>query len=144
MAAARLAGRFQALDVRGRTVVFDVGHNPDAADAFCRALRERFRGRPACLVLGIMKDKDVRGMVAHYAARARTIICTAPATERAAAPEAIRDCLPATFKGKVSVAPAVASAVEQAFASPEEIVCVAGSFFTVGEAMKYLRVTPYG
>ena len=37
----------------------------------------------------------------------------------------------------------VAAAVEEAFESKEDIVCIAGSFFTVGEAMEYLNLDPY-
>jgi dihydrofolate synthase/folylpolyglutamate synthase len=136
-------GRFQVMTVRGRSVVFDVGHNPDAATAFCRSFRDRFGDVPVCLVLGIMKDKDIAGMMAHYAAVARRIICTAPATERAASPENLKKSVPGAFKGSLLTAATVASGVETAMASPEEIVCIAGSFFTVGEAMAYLNIDPY-
>jgi dihydrofolate synthase/folylpolyglutamate synthase len=144
MAGAWLPGRFQTLSVRERTTVFDVGHNPDAAGVLCRSLREQFKARSICLVLGIMKDKDIAGMMAHYAAAARRIICTAPATERAALPETIKNVVPGTFAGVVTSASTVAIAVEEAFRSHEDIICIAGSFFTVGEAMKYLNIDPYG
>jgi dihydrofolate synthase / folylpolyglutamate synthase len=138
-----LPGRFQTTEVRGRPVVFDVGHNPDAARAFCLSLRERFKTQSICLILGIMKDKDIAGMMAHYVTVAWRIICTAPATDRAAAPETIKNMVPETFNNGLSVASTVAAAVEAALASPEEVICIAGSFFTVGEAMRYLNVNPY-
>jgi dihydrofolate synthase / folylpolyglutamate synthase len=143
LAEAWLPGRFQALFVRGRVTVFDVGHNPDAAGAFCRSFRKQFMTQSVCLVLGIMKDKDIAGMLVSYAAVARRIICTAPATERAASPETIKNLVPDSFNGESSAVPTVALAVDEAFKSPEDIVCVAGSFFTVGEAMTYLNVDPY-
>jgi dihydrofolate synthase / folylpolyglutamate synthase len=141
--AAWLPGRFQILTVRKRCVVFDVGHNPDAAGAFCRELQERFNGESVCMVLGIMKDKEIAGMMPWYASVARRIILTAPATERAARPEALRENIPAGFNGECSIASTVAHAVAAAFASPEEVICIAGSFFTVGEAMTYLKIDPY-
>jgi len=140
---ARLPGRFQTLFVRNRLTVFDVGHNPDAASALCRSLRERFKKQSICLVLGIMKDKDMAGMMEHYVTVARRIICTAPATERAAAPETLKNMVPGTFNGGLSAVSTVAAAVEEAFESKEDIVCIAGSFFTVGEAMEYLNLDPY-
>jgi dihydrofolate synthase / folylpolyglutamate synthase len=143
MAAARLPGRFQTIAVRDRTVVFDVGHNPDAAMTFCRTLKEQYKGQSVCLVLGIMKDKDIGGMLVYYAAAAGRIICTAPATGRAAPAETIKTMVPGTFKGRVSAASTVAAAVEEAFASKEEVIGIAGSFFTVGEAMEYLNINPY-
>jgi dihydrofolate synthase / folylpolyglutamate synthase len=138
-----LPGRFQVIAVRDKLAVFDVGHNPDAAHVFCQSLQERFPGKPVCCILGIMKDKDIAGMVPHYARLAQRILCTAPATERAARPEQIKKHIPDTFKGVCEVAATVASAVEAAFTTPEQIVCVAGSFFTVGEAMVSLNINPY-
>jgi len=52
-------------------------------------------------------------------------------------------CIPADFAGIGTAAPSVASAVEQALDGPEEIVCIVGSFFTVGEAMEMLGIEPY-
>jgi dihydrofolate synthase / folylpolyglutamate synthase len=138
-----LPGRFQTLTIRTRNVVFDVGHNPDAAMAFCRSLQSTFKGRSVCCVLGIMKDKDIAGIMTQYTAVASRLICTAPATGRAAEPERIKKNIPGTFKGVCMVAGTVASAVETAFKSPEEIICIAGSFFTVGEAMEYLHIDPW-
>ena len=138
-----LPGRFQVLAVRKRIVVFDVGHNPDAAMAFCRSLQRAFKGRSVCCVLGIMKDKDIAGMMTYYTAVAGRLICTAPATERAAGPEHLKSHVPDTFEGVCEVAGTVASAVETAFKSPEEIICIAGSFFTVGEVMVCLNIHPY-
>ena len=138
-----LPARFQTLVVRSRNVVFDVGHNPDAVGAFCHSLQSAFKGRSVCCVLGIMKDKDIAGIMEYYAAVARRLICTAPATERAAGPEHLKNHVPDTFEGVCEVAATVASAVETAFKSPEQIICIAGSFFTVGEAMEYLHIDPW-
>ena len=51
-----LPGRFHVAMVRGRIVIFDVGHNPAAAEAFCFALRRRYGEQTVCMVAGIMKD----------------------------------------------------------------------------------------
>ena len=139
-----LPGRFQAMTIRNRTVVFDVGHNPDAVNALCGELQREFSGKSICFVVGVMKDKDSAAMVPRYAAVARRVIFTAPATERAARPEELRNKLPADFQGECRIAAVVASAIETAFASPEDVICIVGSFFTVGEAMGCLNVDPYG
>ena len=143
LARARLPGRFQVVPLRGRTVVFDVGHNPDAAEAFCKALQERFNGKKICFVTGIMKDKDIAGILGHYCIIAERFIFTQPATDRAAKPEELKKNLPGDYKGISYSSSSIASAMEAAFNSPEEIVCIAGSFFTVGEAMEHLGVKPY-
>jgi dihydrofolate synthase/folylpolyglutamate synthase len=140
---ARLPGRFHVESIRNRTVVFDVGHNPNAAEAFCSSLQSRFKGKTVCFVLGIMKDKDSAGMLAQYARAARRFIFTAPATERAATPEVLRAAVPAGFSGECRTSPNVGAAVEMAFEGREEIICIAGSFFTVGEGMLRLGIEPY-
>ncbi|HAJ79082.1 MAG TPA: hypothetical protein DCO75_04860, partial [Fibrobacteres bacterium] len=61
-----LPGRFQILELLNRIVVFDVGHNPNAAEAMADALKIRFDGLPMCFVTGIMKDKDIAGILSHY------------------------------------------------------------------------------
>jgi dihydrofolate synthase/folylpolyglutamate synthase len=138
-----LPGRFQAMTIRNRDVIFDVGHNPDAARAFCRSLGRISKGKSICFVPGIMKDKDIAGIMAHYSAVASRFVCTAPATERAAAPEDLQKNIPGVFRGTCSLAATVAAAIELAFKSSEDIICIAGSFFTVGEAMKCLKIDPY-
>ena len=140
---ARLPGRFQVETVRGRTVVFDVGHNPNAAEAFCNSLQSRFRGKSLSLVLGVMKDKDIAGMMAQYARVAHRLILSAPATERAARPDVLRALVPPEFLGECAISPNVGAAVDAAFQGTEEVICIAGSFFTVGEAMGYLGIKPY-
>jgi dihydrofolate synthase/folylpolyglutamate synthase len=141
--AAKVPGRFQIESIRGRTVIFDVGHNPGAAQAFSGALQERFSGKTVCLVTGIMKDKDLAGILHHYGRVADRLILTRPATERAAGLEDLEKNLPHDFNGSYLLSPTVASAVESALGCPEEIIGIAGSFFTVGEAMEYLGVKPY-
>jgi dihydrofolate synthase/folylpolyglutamate synthase len=140
---ATLPGRFQVQSIRGRTVVFDVGHNPDAAQAFCNALQKRFPRESVCVVTGVMKDKDISGILAQYGRIADRIILSRPSTDRAASMEDLEQKMPATFKGSFSSKATIAAAIEAAFGSPEDCICVAGSFFTVGEAMQYLGVKPF-
>ena len=143
LAGAWLPGRFQTVSLRGKTVVFDVGHNPDAAETICTALRQRFGEAPLCVVPGIMQDKDIAAMMPRYAAVARRIVAATPDTPRAASAATLLRHVPDTFTGEKIEAASVAEAVEAALHGPEVVVCVAVSFFTVGEAMRH-RLAPYG
>ena len=131
IAEAYLPGRFQQLRISGKTVVFDVGHNPDAAAVLCRTLRRRYPGKSICFVAGIMADKEYPEMLREYGAVARHIICTRPDTGRAATAEMLASHLSGV---SCSVCPAVGGAFDAALRRPEEVVCVTGSFYTVGEA----------
>ena len=132
IADAYLPGRLQQLDVSGRTVIIDVGHNPDAASALCAALDERFRGKSMCMVAGIMADKEYPAMLARYAATAGHIILTRPKTDRAAVAEDLARHVP---EHRRTVVPDVAEAVASALQRTEDVVCITGSFYTVGEAL---------
>jgi dihydrofolate synthase/folylpolyglutamate synthase len=148
---ARLPGRFQVVVARGKQIVFDVGHNPDSAESFCQALKYRFckreskQGLPSfCIVLGIMKDKDYAGMLPHYARLAKRLILAKPAIFRAAATADLRRFVPPDFTGACHEFQDIMGAIEAALDGPQEIVVVAGSFFTVGETMRHLGIEPYG
>jgi dihydrofolate synthase/folylpolyglutamate synthase len=140
---ARLPGRFQIVKSRGKTVVFDVGHNPQAASRFCAAFAGRFGKERVCCMIGIMKDKDIKGMMTHFARIGDRMILTAPAIDRAASAETLTKALPTDFAGSAVCVEDLPKAVETAFAGSEEIVCIAGSFHTVGEAMAVLGIEPY-
>ncbi len=142
--AAYMPGRFQISNVKGKTVVFDVGHNPDAAAVFAETVLNLFPGKSVCVVAGIMKDKDTAGILSCYCRAASKIVLAKPEGERSADTAALRMGIPDSFAGNVLQIPSVAEAVAAALDSGLDIVCVAGSFFTVGEAMKALGVRPYG
>jgi dihydrofolate synthase/folylpolyglutamate synthase len=139
-----LPGRFQIVVVKGKAVVLDVSHNPDAAKAFADTFTANFPGRKTLLVTGIMKDKDATGILRCYCSVASKIILTRPDVERSAETADLRASLPVDFTGDVKEIPSVSTAVVAALDSSEDIVCVVGSFFTVGEAMKALGIEPYG
>jgi dihydrofolate synthase/folylpolyglutamate synthase len=141
---ARLPGRFQIVNASGKTVVFDVGHNSEAAMRFCAAFMRRFGGKSVCSVIGIMKDKDMAGMMPHFARISNRLIATAPSIERAASPETLLAAVPDTGTCSSGSIADLSKAIETAMRGDEEIVCIAGSFHTVGEAMVVLGIKPYG
>jgi dihydrofolate synthase/folylpolyglutamate synthase len=138
-----LPGRFQVLKMRGKTIVFDVGHNPDAAKSFIETLAAVFPNAATCLVTGIMKDKDAAGIFEQYCKKASRIILTKPDVERSAETGELRPKVPAWFKGDVVEIERVGDAVDAALTSECDVVCVVGSFYTVGEGMEKLGVAPY-
>jgi dihydrofolate synthase / folylpolyglutamate synthase len=138
-----LPGRFQMESVGTKKIIFDVGHNPDAAAAFTTALSKRFENRSTCIVIGIMKDKDMAGMFAQYCKKADRIILTRPKGDRSADTAVLKSCLPEWFHGTVQEISVVSNAVKIALSSTEKVICITGSFLTVGEAMAGLGFSPY-
>lgn len=138
-----LPARFQTVVVRGKEVVFDVAHNPQAVAELCEVIRHRFDNIPVCLVAGIMADKDAQYMFEKYTEFATKIIITRPETPRAATPSELVKKIPDSFKKNIEIIDNVKDAVCSACTKFDGIICVTGSFYLVGEAMTALQIEPY-
>lgn len=119
---------------RNPLVVLDGAHNPQGAECLRDALKQNFSYRRLHLVLGIMADKDIRGMLRRLLPIAQTAIFTRPRYERAANPENLRR-LARPFIQKYYVIPDVGAAIHEAMAlaDPEDLICIAGSLYFAGE-----------
>jgi dihydrofolate synthase/folylpolyglutamate synthase len=124
------------LEFRGN-VLFDGAHNAAGAKAL-GAFLEEFIG-PVILVFGVMKDKDLSEMTAALFPFAEKLILTHSANERSIETSALRSF--ADGNRFVIETETVGKALDQAFdwAAPEDIICVTGSLYLVGEAMKLLN-----
>lgn len=58
---------------RGSELWLDGGHNPAAATAVSAALEARAAGRPVHLILGMLSNKDARGLMLPFARYARSL-----------------------------------------------------------------------
>jgi dihydrofolate synthase/folylpolyglutamate synthase len=92
-------------------------------------------------VFGCCADKDIAEMIDKVNLGADKVIFTrAASTPRAAAPEDLQKLFQER-SGKMSqVARSVPEAIEMAIraVSREDLICVTGSFYVVGEALKHL------
>ena len=134
IAGARVAGRLETL-ARAPLVVADGAHNPAAAAALAAALRDGFAWRRCFLVLGVMADKDLRGMGEALAGLAHGIWCCALDSPRARDPASLADALRplgAPVAEAASVAEGIACA--RAAANADDLICVAGSLRAVADA----------
>ena len=132
LAKAWLPGR---LDRRGRWIL-DVAHNPEGMKAVVDALRKRPPPSPLHVVLGILKDKDVAGMIGELSDLADRIWLTSPPS----APEARRpEPSEAVSMSDVEIRLQwdFDRCLQEAQAGAETVL-VSGSFYTVGDAMSRL------
>ena len=137
MKAASISGRFQVVDIDGRDVVFDVGHNPDAAAVLVDALSARFPNRRVAFVVGMMKDKDAAAIIEIFIKRASAFYFAKPKTERAADPTDLDALTRGKFDGRTIIGQNVKDALRQAIGDTkgDDVICVTGSFYTVSEAL---------
>lgn len=130
-------GRLQLVGAHP-TVVVDAAHNPHGATALVEALRASFDFDEWGVVLGVLGDKDARGIVAQLRPIAAHVFATAPDSERANDADAIAD-LAEEAGLRVTVHDDLPSAAEAArewaAASDRRAVVVAGSVVLAGEAL---------
>ena len=133
-------GRMQVIDQRP-TIVADVAHNPDGAEAVLSSLPEVFDYDRLIAVVGIMGDKDVRGFLSAFRDRADLVILTRPASERAADLEALSS-VAEELELPHRVVPTAGAALKSALSDAREgdLVLVTGSHYTVGDILTSLGV----
>jgi dihydrofolate synthase/folylpolyglutamate synthase len=130
-------GRLQMVSSSPR-VLLDGAHNPAGVLALKESLKSDFQYRHLILLVGIMKDKDVRSMLHLLAPIADHIILTQPRTDRAAPPSLLKKALGQNGK-KAEIAEDLNLAIEKglSLAQEEDLLCITGSLYTVGEARPY-------
>ena len=141
-------------------IILDGAHNPAAAKVLSEELREfkygkatknsyplageekgegAVKGRRLILIIGILKDKDYKGIISFLAPLSDYIIIIKPKSPRSRAPEDLKtESLKYTDKAEVieDISDAVSKA--RSIVSNNDIICITGSFFTVGEARKWV------
>jgi dihydrofolate synthase/folylpolyglutamate synthase len=135
---------------RGPVVLLDAAHNPHGMTATVEAIAEAFTFDPLIGVVGVMKDKDVEGILAVLEPELATIVCTQNSTPRAMPAEELGKVAEEIFgEHRVRVVPrldeAISTGVELAEtggALGESVggggLLITGSVVTVGQARTLL------
>ena len=135
---ARWPGRLEPAR-RGHDVILDGGHNPQCMEALARALRELYPGKKLIFLTGVLADKDYPAMMGEILPLAKEFYTITPDSERAM-PAAE---LAAYLEGrgaKATPCGSVREGLELAlvFLPPEDVVCVTGSLYMIGEVRHLL------
>jgi dihydrofolate synthase/folylpolyglutamate synthase len=143
-------GRLEVIR-RSPTIVLDAAHNPHGAEAVVEAIGDSFAFDPLIGVLGVMADKDHEGLLGAFEPVLAHVVCTQNSTDRSMPAADLAEAALGIFgQDRVSVAPVLADAIDQAAALAEAggvfgeaigsgAVLVTGSVVTVGEARALLR-----
>jgi len=135
LAEVELPGRFQVLPGRPQ-VILDVAHNVQAAKTLARNLGASAFAPQTIAVCGMLRDKDIAGVLRELAPRiTRWHLASLPGPRGASADE-----LAAHVKSfKLHASPAAAFAAARVEASEDDKIVVFGSFLTVGEVISWLN-----
>lgn len=121
-------------------VVLDGAHNPAGALALKESIEKEFEFRHLNLILGVMRDKDTSSILRLLAPLAHHLILTRPHTDRAAPPALLLKTL-GKNGGKAEIVEDLEGAIEKGLSMTKEddLLCITGSLYTVGEARAYFR-----
>ncbi|HOO89290.1 MAG TPA: folylpolyglutamate synthase/dihydrofolate synthase family protein [Syntrophales bacterium] len=132
----RWEGRLDLIS-RDPRIVLDGAHNPAGISSLCNALVKDFSYRRLIVVFGVLRDKNYPGMLKRLLPLADILILTQPNEERAAS---LEDVLPIAelHHGHIEVVddPGKALARARSLAGADDLVCITGSLYLVGEIKK--------
>jgi dihydrofolate synthase/folylpolyglutamate synthase len=119
-------------------VILDGAHNRGAMKVLAKALREIFHYQRLYLIIGIMKDKDIPGVMSQIIPLADTVFLTRAEYDRSADPEVLKRGM-GDSKIPVRIFSGIPQALDQALeeAGLADLICITGSLFVAGEARAY-------
>jgi len=122
-------------------ILFDGAHNVAGAKALKNYLDE-FIKQPVTMIFGAMRDKDLTQIADILFPKVETLILTKPENERSMETAELMKFLPADFdKENVFQTETVEKALKIAkeISTNDNLICVTGSLYLVGEAQKILN-----
>jgi dihydrofolate synthase/folylpolyglutamate synthase len=120
-------------------ILLDGAHNPEAFRSLFSSLRRDYRYEKLWVLMGIMRDKDHRRMIRTIAPLVHGFVFSRPRMDRSQDPVILKawaDHLGCRAVVVEDVPAGIQTVLEQAAA--EDLVCVTGSLFVVGEVMEWL------
>lgn len=129
------------------SVILDGGHNPQGARSLSDLMHERFGSSPIRLVMGVMADKDVKGIIEAYKEGGMNI-CEAflvlPDNPRAMEPALLSKIINNVYNYKVKTHEVLSpeQGADEALALSKQDgmpLLITGSLYLLGSVRKHLR-----
>lgn len=132
-------GRFQQIDPR---FVLDGAHNPAAAQRLAETWREVHGEKRATLILGVLRDKDVRGICEALLPIAGRILAVPVQNPRSATSQEVCKAIGQVAPRQECIAVRDLTAAIRIARSMERRTLITGSLFLVGEALAHFEAQP--
>lgn len=137
LARAYIPGRMELVSTTPRIIV-DGAHNGSSIDSLMKSIGQHIPYDSMVLIFGCCADKDVKGMLDKIAGGADKVIFTRVNNIRTCEPEELAQKYNEMFGKMCQVAPNLETALSIArrAVTKEDIICITGSFYLVGEAKR--------
>src|SRR5688572_20939827 len=138
LAKTSVPGRMEMVSTTPRVLV-DGAHNAASIDAMMRAIGQHVPYDSMVVIFGCCGDKDIPGMLERITSGADKVIFTKVDSIRTADPEELAARYIELYGKMAQVAPTLQDALEiaQRAVTKEDLICITGSFYLVGEAKKH-------
>lgn len=141
LAAARQPGRMEVFaEEKGPVTIIDGAHNPDGAKALKEAIGSFCTDKKILMVIGVLADKDVKGMMDHFTDMTEDFIVTQPDNPRRLKAERLADML--RSRGCTCIeAPDIKQAYKEACQRKDkyDVIIYAGSLYMIGKVRTMIR-----
>jgi len=133
------SGRMEIVSSRP-TMILDAAHNPAAVKEMADSIKKLFSYSRAIVIIGIMKDKPSGEILRILSSFADHFILVRPNQERSEDPERLKH-ITSMHKVSCEVIESVPNAIKKVkkILRSDDLACITGSIFTVGEAKKYFK-----
>ena len=133
------AGRMEVISSRP-TILLDIAHNPAAVKEMAKSAQKLFSYTRVIVIYGAMKDKQSDEMLQKLTNFADHFILVRPNQERSENPTRLKKILK-KYNASCEVIESIPKAIRKIkkTAQSDDMVCITGSIFTVGEARQYLE-----
>lgn len=137
LAKVRIEGRLEEIKVEPRTVV-DAAHNAASVAALMRAIGQNITYDSMVVIFGCSADKDVDGMLKQLRLGADKLIFTSIPSPRSADPKELltRFAENSTKMAQVAATLPEAYTIARNCVTRDDLICITGSVYLVGQAKK--------
>jgi dihydrofolate synthase/folylpolyglutamate synthase len=138
LAKVTIPGRMEMVSQVPRVIV-DGAHNAASLDAMMKGIGQHIPYDSMVVIFGCCSDKDVAGMLERITSGADKVIFTKVDNIRSSDPEELAARYVELYGKMAQVANTLdeALAIANRAVSKEDLICITGSFYLVGEAKKY-------
>ncbi|MFZ2330400.1 MAG: folylpolyglutamate synthase/dihydrofolate synthase family protein [Atribacterota bacterium] len=135
----RWPGRFEIISEKP-LVILDGAHNPNGAKQFILNLKKLVPDKKIIAVLGVFQDKDYMAILKTIVPHVNQVILTMADNPRATPTNILAEEVK-NYMDDVNIFETrkVSAAIKKAFqiARQDDVICITGSLYTVGEAKTY-------
>jgi len=135
-----LAGRMEMIWDDPR-IMIDAAHNAASIQALIHAIGQNIPYDSMVVIFGCNNDKDVRGMLERLQYGADKVVFTRSNSAKAMSPDDLAEMYTEICGKMCQAAPSLSQALQLAKSavSKEDLICITGSFYLIGQAKTHFQ-----